>query len=197
MLKPEQIYQKVSTALIEALNVHAEDVKPAATLQGDLGADSIDFLDITFRLEREFAIIIPRGELFPEAIFHGDPEFVDNGMVTGRGLQELHECMPFADLSEFEKDPQAQRLPGLFTVDLINRYIVGKLQEAGEREQTAVWSQEAVPTGPWQRRARSLRGVISERSLVNSRACPDPRTVTLRDDGSMMRGRREAPRLSA
>jgi acyl carrier protein len=105
MLTQEQIYQKVSTALVEALNVDKDEVKPAATLQGDLGAESIDFLDITFRLEREFGIKIPRGELFPEAIFHRDPEFVDNGLVTARGLKELHERMPFADLSGFDKDP--------------------------------------------------------------------------------------------
>jgi acyl carrier protein len=53
--------------------VDTEDVKPLATLQGDLGAESIDSLDITFRLEREFDIKIPRGELFPETIFQGDP----------------------------------------------------------------------------------------------------------------------------
>ena len=53
------------------------------------GAESIDFLDIVFRLEREFGIKIPRGELFPEAIFQGDPEFVQNGKVTDKGLAEL------------------------------------------------------------------------------------------------------------
>jgi len=74
---------------VEALNVNEEDIKPTATLQGDLGAESIDFLDIVFRLERTFAIRIPRGELFPESIFHGDPEFVQNGRVTERGLEEL------------------------------------------------------------------------------------------------------------
>jgi acyl carrier protein len=137
MLTREQIHQKVSTALVEALNVDEADVKPTATLQGDLGAESIDFLDITFRLEREFAIKIPRGELFPEGIFQGDPEFVDNGSVTNKGLQELRQRLPFADLSSFEKDPQIQRLGDLFTVDLINRYIEGKLREAGERAQVA------------------------------------------------------------
>jgi acyl carrier protein len=137
MLTKEQIYQKVSTALVEALNVEEEDVKPAATLQGDLGAESIDFLDITFRLEREFGIKIPRGELFPEAIFQGDPEFVENGTVTSRGLQELRQRIPFADLRSFEKDPQLQHLADLFTVELINRYIEGKLREAGEAAEMA------------------------------------------------------------
>ena len=77
---------KVSATLVEALNVDEEEIKPTSTLQGDLGAESIDFLDIVFRLEREFGIKIPRGELFPESIFQGDPEFVQNGKVTDKGL---------------------------------------------------------------------------------------------------------------
>src|SRR5918996_78959 len=96
MPSTEEIYSKVSATLVEALNVDEEDIKPQATLQGDLGAESIDFLDIVFRLEREFGIKIPRGELFPESIFQGDPEFVANGRVTPKGLAELKARMPFA-----------------------------------------------------------------------------------------------------
>ena len=123
----DEIYSKVSSTLVEALNVDEEEIKPGATLQGDLGAESIDFLDIVFRLEREFGIKIPRGELFPESIFQGDPEFVQNGRVTPKGLAELRERMPFADLSTFEKNPEVSKLSDLFTVDLITRYIHGKL----------------------------------------------------------------------
>jgi acyl carrier protein len=123
----DEIYSKVSSTLVEALNVDEDEIKPDATLQGDLGAESIDFLDIVFRLEREFGIKIPRGELFPESIFQGDPEFVQEGKVTPRGMQELRQRMPFADLSAFEKDPAVSHLSDLFTVDLITRYIEGKL----------------------------------------------------------------------
>jgi acyl carrier protein len=126
----EEIYSKVSATLVEALNVDEEDIKPTSTLQGDLGAESIDFLDIVFRLEREFGIKIPRGELFPESIFQGDPEFVQNGRVTEKGLSELRQRMPFADLSKFEQDPEVSHLSDLFTVDLIARYIQGKLGQA-------------------------------------------------------------------
>src|SRR5262249_50525639 len=123
----DEIYTKVSATLVEALNVDEEDISPAATLQGDLGAESIDFLDIVFRLEREFGIKIPRGELFPESIFQGDPEFVQDGRVTDKGLAELRARMPFADLSTFEKDPQVSGISDLFTVEMITRYIQGKL----------------------------------------------------------------------
>jgi acyl carrier protein len=127
MMTQDEIYQKVSSTLIEALNVDEDQINPQATLVGDLGAESIDFLDIVFRLEREFGIKIPRGELFPESIFQGDPEFVQDGKITPKGMTELRTRMPYADLSKFEKDPDFDGLRDLFTVDLISRYIQAKV----------------------------------------------------------------------
>jgi acyl carrier protein len=126
----DEIYTKVSATLVEALNVDEDEIRPTSTLQGDLGAESIDFLDIVFRLEREFGIKIPRGELFPESIFQGDAELVANGRVTEKGLEELRQRMPFADLSAFERSPEVGKLSDLFTVDLITRYIQGKLAQS-------------------------------------------------------------------
>src|SRR5258708_6403293 len=125
----DDVYKKVATTLVEALNVDADEVKPDATLQGDLGAESIDFLDIVFRLEREFGIKIPRGELFPESIFQGDPEFVHDGKVTPRGLDELRARMPFADLGAFDQDRRLSAVTDLFTVGLVTRYIAWKLSK--------------------------------------------------------------------
>ena len=127
MQSQEEIYTKVSATLVEALNVDEEEIKPTSTLQGDLGAESIDFLDIVFRLEREFGIKIPRNELFPESIFQGDPDFVQNGKVTPKGLDELRHKMPFADISRFEKNPELTAISDLFTVEMITKYIEGKL----------------------------------------------------------------------
>src|SRR5947207_5781888 len=123
----EEIYSKVSATLIEALNVDEDQINPQATLVGDLGAESIDFLDIVFRLEREFGIKIPRGELFPEAIFQGDPEFVQDGKIAPKGLTELRTRMSYAGLSKFETNPDFGGLRDLFTVDLISRYIQAKV----------------------------------------------------------------------
>ncbi|VTR96614.1 acyl carrier protein [Tuwongella immobilis] len=130
MLTRDEVYAKVASTLVEALNVDDDQITPTATLQGDLGAESIDFLDIVFRLEREFGIKIPRGELFPESIFSGDPDFVSDGKVTAKGLAELKARMPFADLSEFEKNPSMDAISDLFTVDLITRYVQAKLESA-------------------------------------------------------------------
>jgi acyl carrier protein len=129
MPSQEQIYTRVSATLVEALNVDQEEIEPTATLQGDLGAESIDFLDILFRLEREFGIKIPRSELFPESIFQGDREFVQDGRVTEKGLAELRLRMPFADLSKFEQHPEVSAIGDLFTVGMITRYIQGKLDQ--------------------------------------------------------------------
>lgn len=84
----DEIFQKVQATLVDALGVDEEDVTCDATLQGDLGAESIDFLDIVFRLERDFKIKIPRGELFPENVV-SDPEMIHDGKLTTKGLGEL------------------------------------------------------------------------------------------------------------
>jgi acyl carrier protein len=129
MAASKDIYSKVTQVLVESLNVDEGDVTPPATLQGDLGAESIDFLDIVFRLEREFGIKIPRGELFPESVFRGDPDFVQEGRVTDQGMSELHSRMPFADLGAFDKDRRATAVSDLFTVGLVIRYIAWKLDQ--------------------------------------------------------------------
>ena len=123
----DDIFPRVRKQLIEALSVDEADVTPTARLQADLNAESIDFLDIVFRLEREFGIKIDRNELFPESIFQGDPEFVQDGKVTPTGLATLREKMPYSDISGFEKNPSFERIGDLFTVDLIVKYVASKV----------------------------------------------------------------------
>src|SRR5438477_5579883 len=101
------IFSKVQTALVDALGVDEDEVTPQATLVGDLGAESIDFLDIVFRLEKAFNIKIERGELFPEDILT-NAEYVKDGKVSAAGLAQLKKRMPFADLSKFEANPLVQ-----------------------------------------------------------------------------------------
>jgi acyl carrier protein len=127
MSASDAVYGKVARVLVESLNVDEDDLTPTATLQGDLGAESIDFLDIVFRLEREFGIRIPRGELFPESVFQGDRDFVRDGQVTEQGMGELRLRMPYADLSAFDRDRRLTAVPDLFTVGLVARYVEWKL----------------------------------------------------------------------
>lgn len=137
MLTKEAIYKKVSETLVDSLNVDEEEVRPEATLQADLGAESIDFLDIVFRLERGFGIKIPRDELFPESIFQGDPHFVQNGMVTPEGIAELRQRLPYANVDKFAADPQFRKLGDLFTVDMVSKYIQSKLESAAAESNAA------------------------------------------------------------
>jgi acyl carrier protein len=130
MLTTEEIFSKVQTALVDALGVDEEEVTPQATLVGDLGAESIDFLDIVFRLEKAFDIKIPRGELFPEDILT-NAEYVKNGKVTDEGLEQLKKRMPFADLSRFGANPVVQEFGNLLTVQDMCRYVETKVAAKG------------------------------------------------------------------
>jgi acyl carrier protein len=123
----DEIFAKVRSTLVDALNVDEDEVSMKSRLRADLNAESIDFLDIVFRLEKQFGIKIPREELFPESIFQGDPKFVTDGKVNADGLKELREKMPYADLSEFQKDPRLEKMEDLFTVELIVKYLQSKL----------------------------------------------------------------------
>lgn len=126
MASHEDIFQKVQTTLVDALGVDEEQVTPGATLQGDLEAESIDFLDIVFRLERNFVITIPRGELFPENLT-SDASMIADGKLTAKGLEEIRTRMPYADLTEFAKNPEVDRIGDLYTVDMLVRYVADKL----------------------------------------------------------------------
>lgn len=122
----EEVFEKVQTALVDALGVDDEEVTPEATLVGDLGAESIDFLDIVFKLEKAFDIQIPREELSPEDILTNS-QYVQDGKVTGEGLAELKKRMPWADLSKFEQNPRVQDFGDLLTVKDMCRYIESKI----------------------------------------------------------------------
>jgi len=122
----EEVFSKVQAALVDALGVDEEEVTPEARLIGDLGAESIDFLDIVFRLEKAFDIKIPRGELFPEDILT-NAQYVQNGKVNAEGLAQLKARMPFADLSAFSANPAVQDFGNLLTVQDMCRYVESKV----------------------------------------------------------------------
>jgi acyl carrier protein len=126
----DEIFQEVQEVLVDALGVDDDEVKTEATLMGDLGAESIDFLDIVFRLEKTFGIKIPREELFPAESLMNNPDFVKNGKLTETGLTELRDKIPHTDLTVFENDPDINKLGDLFTVDAIVNYVEIKLNAA-------------------------------------------------------------------
>src|ERR1041385_4359017 len=109
----DEIYKKVQGVLVDALGVDEEEVTPDAIIKDDLGAESIDFLDISFRLEKAFGIKIGKGEMMPENLAN-DPNAVQNGVVTAAGIAELKKRMPRTDFTAFEKDPKVDNMSKLF-----------------------------------------------------------------------------------
>src|ERR1043165_5259948 len=99
----DEVFNKVKEVLTAALAVDDDEVTPEAKLSEDLGAESIDYLDITFQLEKAFGIKIPKG------------------------IAELKTRMAFADLSKFEADPDINKFRDIFTVDTLVRYVMTKV----------------------------------------------------------------------
>lgn len=126
----DEIFQQVQEVLIDALGVDDDEVTAKATLMGDLGAESIDFLDIVFRLEKAFDIKIAREELFPIENIMSNQNFVKDGKLTEAGLAEMKEKMPHTDFASFQSNPDINKLGDLFTVNSIVNYIDTKLANA-------------------------------------------------------------------
>ena len=121
-----EILEKIRETLSSALGIDQEDIRPESSLVRDLGAESIDFIDIIFRLEKTFDIKIPNGDLFPGSLLN-DERFVSQGRVTEAGLQELKIRVPYLDIENFSKDPQVTRLGDHFTVQMVMNYLKDRL----------------------------------------------------------------------
>ncbi len=126
MASEEEIFKTIQETLVEALGVDEDEVTEDATLVADLGAESIDFLDIVFRLEKAFDIKIPREELFPQDILTS-ADFVEDGKLNEAGLAELKKRMPFADLDKFAENPKVQEFGNILTVGDMVRFIASKI----------------------------------------------------------------------
>ncbi len=127
----DEVFGKVQEVLEDALGVDEDEVTPEAKLVEDLGAESIDFLDIVFRLEKAFGIKIEQSELFPESVLN-DPTYVQDGKVTDAGMAELRSRLPHADLSEFEQSRDVEDFANVFTVDAIVKFVQSRLGAAAE-----------------------------------------------------------------
>ncbi len=122
----DEVFDKVREVLVDALAVDDEDVTMSARLTSDLGAESIDFLDIVFKLEQAFGFKIPQGELFPENVAQ-NPEYVRDGKVTPAGIAALKQRLPHVDFSSWESDPVLKRVAEVFTVESVVKFVERKL----------------------------------------------------------------------
>lgn len=122
----KEMLGKIQDTLSQALGIEKDDIRLESSLVRDLGAESIDFIDIIFRLEKAFDLKIPSGDLFPGNIMT-DERFVSQGRVTPAGIQELKAKIPYMDVDAFSKDPQIAKLGDYFTVQMILNYLKGRL----------------------------------------------------------------------
>lgn len=122
----DDVFAKVREILEEALGVDEDEVTAQATLTGDLGAESIDFLDIVFRLEKAFGIKIEQSEMFPDDVLN-NPEYVQDGKVTDKGMAELRSKLPHANLETFDASRDVNEFSNVFTVDAVVKFVQTKL----------------------------------------------------------------------
>jgi acyl carrier protein len=110
------VYPKVAQIIADALGADAGDVKLDVPLIEGLDAESIDFLDLVFRLERAFGVKIPRGKIVEDA--RGDlpeSEFEQKGLVTDVGLKRLKEFLSEVPADRFRSPMKSAEIPRLFT----------------------------------------------------------------------------------
>ncbi|MBQ8363952.1 MAG: acyl carrier protein [Thermoguttaceae bacterium] len=115
MATKEEIFEKVAEILVDSLGADEDEVTMEATLVDDLGAESIDLLEIVFNLEKAFDVKIDRSELIPEDLF-SNVEYVVDGKLTPAGLAILEERLPNANLDAFKQNPMVQNIAKILTV---------------------------------------------------------------------------------
>jgi acyl carrier protein len=124
-------FEKVQEIIADALYVEKDECARNATLMGDLGAESIDFLDIIFRLEKEFSIKIPKGEIETKARGGlSDDEFAVGGIIQPKGLESLRKAMPEVDPAAIKDGLNVRDISSLFTVSTFETMVMDQLGES-------------------------------------------------------------------
>lgn len=126
----DEILQKTREAIAEVLGREEDEVTPNASLMKDLNAESLDFLDLLFRLESSFGIKIPRGGI--QKATQGsltDAEFQQNGVLTEAALERLRVLMPEVDPSHFQPGLTVRAISTLFTAESFARLVAWRIGE--------------------------------------------------------------------
>lgn len=125
------LYPKVADIMADALGCDVDRIKPDSSLIGDLGAESIDFLDIVFRLERTFKVKIPRGKIVEEARGSlSEAEFERGGVVTKAGVEQLGFFLSEVPAERFGSPLRVADIPRLFTTETFCKMIIRQQRAA-------------------------------------------------------------------
>jgi len=128
----EAVYPTVAATVADALGCDPEDVKLDVSLIEGLDAESIDFLDLVFRLERAFKVKIPRGKIVEDA--RGDlpeAEFEQKGMVTDVGMTRLRAFLSEVPADRIKPPLKVAEVPRLFTAETFCKLVVRSQKAAG------------------------------------------------------------------
>jgi acyl carrier protein len=126
------IYPKVAAIITSALGRDTAEVKPNDSLIADLGAESIDFLDIVFRLERAFKVKIPRGKLLEDARGAlSESEFENRGVVSEAGLARLKAYLSEVPEERFKSPLNVSEIPRLLTTETFCKIVIRQQRAAG------------------------------------------------------------------
>lgn len=117
-----EVVDRVKQILATALDRPAEEISLGSSLIDDLGAESIDFLDIQFRLEDEFSVEI-EDEIWKGSLDMSDPRWMIEDRVTSEGLNRLRSLQPEYSWDRLEKEVRGADLPRLITVQTIVNFI--------------------------------------------------------------------------
>lgn len=126
----DNVYPKVRTIIADVLVLDEQEVSLSSRLITDLGAESIDFLDLVFQLEKEFSIKIPRGQLEKNA--RGDlteHEFEQGGVITPAGMEALKKYLSEVPVEFFKPSMKMSEIPLLFTVETFCKLIIAASAE--------------------------------------------------------------------
>lgn len=127
----DAIFPKMREIVADVLMIEEDEVTPSSRLIADLGAESIDFLDLVFQLEKEFDIKIPRGQLEKEA--RGaltEDEFEDNGVVTAKGLLQLQQFFSEVPKEYIKEGLKVSEIASLFTVETFSKLVLREQEKA-------------------------------------------------------------------
>ncbi len=133
------IFPKMREIVADVLMIDEDEVMPNSRLIADLGAESIDFLDLVFQLEKEFDIKIPRGQLEKEA--RGaltDEEFEQNGVVSAKGIEQLKRYFSEVPAESFNDGLKASDIPSLFTVETFSKRVLREKEKLQQPEKEEV-----------------------------------------------------------
>lgn len=119
------VFPKVASTIADALGCDEDEVKRDSSLINDLGAESIDFLDLVFRLERTFKVKIPRGKIVEDSRGAlSEAEFEQKGLVTDRGLAQLKAFLSEVPSERFRTPLKVAEIPRLFTAETFCKLVI-------------------------------------------------------------------------